>query len=183
MKTNHKPFYFMRHGQTDWNKEGKTGGNDNVPLNKAGEREAEAVQDLLASLPIEHIYHSPVFRVVQTVHIACKKLSCPRTPLDDLKEWDYGQWVGEHKDEYIQAHFDTLQPPGGQTREQFIERVTRALEYTQQNADHPLIVSHAGVYWAINHILQIPYESVENCQVVAFTHQHRGWQKEFLTWK
>ena len=110
-----KKFYFMRHGQTAWNIEGKTAGNEPVPLDKAGQLQAESVQDILASLPLTHIYYSPALRVVQTVETACKKCSCHRSVLDGLKEWDYGDYIGQIKDKYILGHMrdEPLQPPHG----------------------------------------------------------------------
>ena len=172
----------MRHGQTDWNVQGKTGGNEPIPLNENGRRQAALVQDLLPTLPISSIYYSPTVRGTQTMEIACKKLTCPRKALDGFKEWNYGDWVGQPKDEYILAHYDTLQPPHGETREQFLERTVSTINDILSHAELPFIVAHLGTYWALCRTMQIPFEYLANCQLVNFTHHHRGWQREFLNY-
>lgn len=39
------PFYFVRHGQTDWNSEGKLMGQNDIPLNNIGIKQAQEVAD------------------------------------------------------------------------------------------------------------------------------------------
>jgi len=43
IKIPHVPFYFVRHGQTDWNKENKVMGQIDIPLNATGLEQAQVV--------------------------------------------------------------------------------------------------------------------------------------------
>jgi len=182
MKLSPKPFYFMRHGHTEWNAQGKTGGDEPIPLDAKGIAQAKAVQDVLPSLGITHIYCSPIVRAQETMTLACKLLTCPRTSLHDLREWDFGDWVGQTKDEYIVAHVDTVEPPHGETREAFFARSAAVLEQVLADAEMPIIIAHLGNYYGIAHTLHLPRLYVGNCQIVKFSHHHGGWQQEFVTW-
>ena len=69
------PLYFVRHGETDWNREGRLQGQHDVELNAAGRRQAVAcgtlLSDLLRSIgrqPSEFAYvSSPLSRARETM--------------------------------------------------------------------------------------------------------------------
>lgn len=94
MKLVPKSFYFIRHGQTDWNKEQRLQGQTDIPLNDMGREQAEALQALVATINITHVYYSPLSRAQETMHIACKHLSVPKVALEGLKELHCGEWEG-----------------------------------------------------------------------------------------
>ena len=53
-----RPFYFLRHGETDWNFEGRYQGQSDIPLNATGIAQAHAAADRLARVPIDRIVSS-----------------------------------------------------------------------------------------------------------------------------
>ncbi len=57
-----RPFVFLRHGETDWNRAGRLQGQREVPLNAAGRRQARAAAALLAALPLTAVLHRPLGR-------------------------------------------------------------------------------------------------------------------------
>lgn len=66
----HIPFYFVRHGQTDWNKTNQTlCAQDNIQLNTTGLIQATNVARLLQNISITEIYSSPLMRAKQTAEI------------------------------------------------------------------------------------------------------------------
>ena len=53
-----RPFYFLRHGQTDWNLEGRYQGHSDIPLNATGIAQAQAAAESLGDVPIGRIVSS-----------------------------------------------------------------------------------------------------------------------------
>ena len=86
--------YLIRHGQTARNKAGGLQGRSNLPLNQAGEEQAQAAgKGLLArGITFSAVYTSPLIRAVQTA-----KILAPGVPLtvdERLIEMDYGPYEG-----------------------------------------------------------------------------------------
>lgn len=69
--------YLLRHGETDWNKEGRLQGHTDIPLNQNGRRQikhiAEAIDHL--GLGIERIIASPLSRACESAEIVAKQLA------------------------------------------------------------------------------------------------------------
>lgn len=66
----HIPFYFVRHGETDWNKINQAlCPQDDIPLNETGLLQAIHAREKLNSLNITKIYSSPLVRAKQTAEI------------------------------------------------------------------------------------------------------------------
>lgn len=65
----HLPIYAFRHGQTDWNKEGRIQGHLDVPLNEKGREEGVGLARALRRLPIRLILTSDLSRAVDTATI------------------------------------------------------------------------------------------------------------------
>lgn len=79
------PFYFVRHGQTDWNKTNQElCDQDNISLNETGLLQAEHAANKVISLNIEKIYSSPLKRAAQTAEIINKNLNLTLTFHDGL---------------------------------------------------------------------------------------------------
>ncbi|MCP4047018.1 MAG: histidine phosphatase family protein, partial [Gammaproteobacteria bacterium] len=65
MKFDH-PFYFLRHGETQWNKDRMTQGQLDAKLNSRGILQAERAADILRNEPIDRIVSSPLSRARHT---------------------------------------------------------------------------------------------------------------------
>ena len=57
--------YFVRHGQTDWNKIGRIQGHTDIPLNKLGEEQALIVKEKLKEIKFDKVFSSPLKRALQ----------------------------------------------------------------------------------------------------------------------
>lgn len=78
LKIPHIPFYFVRHGQTDWNTMyQELCGQDDIPLNQLGQQQAQAAISLVKSVGITKIYSSPLTRAMQTAEIINTELKVP----------------------------------------------------------------------------------------------------------
>ena len=61
-----KPFYFLRHGQTDWNAERLCQGQTDIPLNAIGVQQAGEAKAHLADIAITTVCSSPLGRALET---------------------------------------------------------------------------------------------------------------------
>lgn len=96
------PIYFIRHGQTDWNAEGRLQGQRDIDLNAEGLRQAEGVAARLArvagaGLAEMDFAASPLTRTRRTMETLRRTLDLAPDAyrLDPrLKEISFGAWEG-----------------------------------------------------------------------------------------
>ena len=96
--------YLVRHGQTDWNAEGRLQGHADRPLDTIGRIQAAAVAQRLASVRLEAIYASDLVRAVATARAiaAYHGLEVIRDPR--MREVGYGEWEGNRIGELAQRY-------------------------------------------------------------------------------
>jgi probable phosphoglycerate mutase len=82
----------VRHGETEWSREGRHTGLTDVPLTDEGRRSAEALRWQLADWTFAAVLASPLRRAVDTCALA-GFAGVARTD-EDLLEWDYGEYEG-----------------------------------------------------------------------------------------
>lgn len=85
----------VRHGETDWNREGRFQGQIDIPLNARGTSQARAARDFLAPVTIHRAYTSTMARPRQTAEVILEEH--PRVPLTStsgLVEIGHGRWEG-----------------------------------------------------------------------------------------
>jgi broad specificity phosphatase PhoE len=142
-------FYAVRHGQTDWNAQGRVCGRTDLPLNEAGRRQAEETARKLAGLPIERIVCSPMLRARQTAAFAAQALHLPVRTDARLIEQDYGIYEGVPvTDEgFLRAKRQfAVRYPGGESMMQVAARVYALLDEERARGGGPvLLVCHGGV--------------------------------------
>ncbi|PZO01219.1 MAG: histidine phosphatase family protein [Hyphomicrobiales bacterium] len=153
----------IRHGETDWNREGRLQGGQDIPLNDLGRRQAAEAADKLRNLvsdfaTLDYIC-SPMHRSRETMDILRAELALAPGAyrLDDrLKELTFGSWEGFtwrdiRKAERKQAQLRerdkwSFVPPGGESYAMLSQRVKPVLEELTRET---VIVSHGGVARAI----------------------------------
>jgi broad specificity phosphatase PhoE len=181
-------FYFLRHGQTDWNVEGRFQGHTDIPLNKLGLAQAHEAARLLASRRIDLTVASPLIRARKTAEIVAERLGMPVVFDDELKERHFGAFEGLIVN-HVKAQFG-LQPHERLVRhlppdaEQWHDTRARTVRVMGKWLDrHPgqmlLFVSHAGLFDAL-------YETILGSRIepkhVPYHWHHDGqrWTCEML---
>ena len=61
-----KSFYFIRHGETDWNRQSIIMGQTDIPLDDTGIHQAHQAKDILKTENVSAIYTSPLQRAYET---------------------------------------------------------------------------------------------------------------------
>jgi probable phosphoglycerate mutase len=98
------PIVLVRHGETEWSASGKHTSHTDLPLTEAGRRRAEAVGEQLAGFDFAAVFCSPLRRARETCALA--GLESREEILDDLHEWDYGEYEGLTTPEIRQSRPD-----------------------------------------------------------------------------
>ncbi len=172
------PFYFIRHGETDWNAKKMYMGSQNISLNNHGIYQAHCAKKDLGNIPFQSIVSSPLFRAHETARILFESKTI--TVMDNFKEACWGVIEGQKKDDgsFIQKWRAGEKIEGGETYLQFKQRVTQGLISALQLPTPLCIVAHGGVYWVIQDILKLPFVDIGNCTPI----YHQPPEKSNDTW-
>ena len=131
----------VRHGETDWNADGRLQGHTDRPLSDYGRRQARKLAAELEDEELEAIYSSDLARARETAEIVGERLGLPVVLDPDLREKDWGTWEGLTAVERDRVEFV------GETTEAHQERMLGALRRISEL--HPgdgrvLVVTHGG---------------------------------------
>ncbi|WP_261167199.1 histidine phosphatase family protein [Microbacterium sp. Marseille-Q6965] len=136
----------VRHGQTDWNLEGRLQGSSDIPLNDTGRAQARAAAERLRGGGYAAIVASPLSRAAETARIIATELGLPAPEsVAALAERGYGVAEGLDVLAARERYGDAV--PGAETRPVVAERAATALqELASRHGEARVIaVSHGGV--------------------------------------
>lgn len=142
-------FYFLRHGETDWNRAHVAQGQTDVELNDAGRAQAAAAAPLLLGRGITRVVASPLRRARETAGIVARTLHLPVVVIEELKEAAWGRCEGTPMGEWFREWKLGRTPEGAEPYEEYLERARRAVDAALQFEAPVLVVAHGGTYWAI----------------------------------
>ena len=160
-----RAFYFLRHGETDWNVQGRMQGHTDIPLNATGEAQAIRAAQALVGLGVTRLISSPLLRARRTAEVAAEALQLPLTFDETLKERTFGSFEGQITAEVRATHglrpaqsISEILPPDA---EPWPATKARALEFTERllgayPTDTLLFVSHGAVFRALYEALGGP---------------------------
>ena len=146
----------VRHGQTQWNVEGRWQGSIDIPLDDVGMQQARHLAERLEKCPIKAIYSSPLSRALVTAEAAAKKIGLEVACHDGLKEICLGKWEGlsvyeirkNYPEEFAKwdSDFNAQIGMGIESNFEAQERARAALlEICETEKRDLLIVSHGGI--------------------------------------
>lgn len=150
--------YFLRHGQTEWNLQGRFQGQKDSPLTALGRVQAEDQGRLLRALIADwravDVWVSPLGRTRKTAEIALRNVPAMPEIVPELAEINVGGWQGLRR-----AEIEKLEPrlatgsqserfevyfssPGGESYDAFSARIRSVLEAARRPT---VIVAHGIV--------------------------------------
>lgn len=153
--------YLLRHGETDWNREGRFQGHTNTPLNARGVAQAVAARQALSNLGIRRVVSSDLMRAHHTALILGAALGLPVEQDPALRERSYGIFEGltwqqiaqQHPAHHEAYHHNPLHPiPGAEPTPDLRTRAWNVLQRHAPSAAQPLpvlLVSHGGLLRAM----------------------------------
>ncbi|MBI4236624.1 MAG: histidine phosphatase family protein [Chloroflexi bacterium] len=157
--------YLVRHGETDWNREGRVQGRADTPLNALGKAQAEALAAYLSrrlGQDLAAVYSSPALRARQTAEAIAAPLGLKLRLEEGLLELAMGEMDGvslrEMRDRFPDFFrlwtTDTASArfPGGETLSELQDRVWTAIQRIAKahgSAETVVVVSHAFALYAI----------------------------------
>ncbi|MHB1204230.1 MAG: histidine phosphatase family protein [Rhodospirillaceae bacterium] len=162
-------FYFLRHGETDWNRRRVMQGHTDIPLNACGIAQAEEVAPAVAQLPIVTICCSTLGRARRTAELVNIK-NLPIIVIDDLKECGFGIYEGQDSDGAWREDWRAGGLiPGGESLDVYVSRLARGLNAALANPAPILIVGHGGSVWPLERLAEIPPGlRIPNCALFRF---------------
>jgi len=154
-----------RHGQTQWNVEGRFQGQSDIPLDPVGVQQAERAARLLAALQPAAIFSSDLTRALATAAPLARLTGLTVISEKDLRERYGGLWEGltdaEIRTRYPVEHSQWL-PPGGEATATVADRAGAALDRiagTLAPGTLAVVVSHgAALRLGAARLLGLPEE-------------------------
>jgi broad specificity phosphatase PhoE len=136
--------FLVRHGQTAWSRTGRHTGRTDIALEPEGRVEAEAVGRLLAGHDFALVLTSPLSRAIETCQLA--GFGDRAEVVDDLAEWDYGDYEGLTSDDIHQDHPDWSLwadgVPEGETASDVGRRADRVIERARSAPGDTVCFAH-----------------------------------------
>lgn len=179
------PFYFLRHGETDWNKLRLMQGQTDTPLNATGIFQAEAAAGVLGKRKIATICTSPLRRAKHTTDIVAKQLPDAKiVEIQGLMESNFGSYEGHPSGPWRETWMKGGDIPGGESFEGFIERTLEALNQALTHPSPVLVVAHGGLAYTIRrYALAGAALRTSNCELLALSpprSREDGWKLKRL---
>ena len=185
--------FLLRHGETDWNREGRFQGQNDIPLNERGLSQAQEMAMAAASWNPTALYSSPLRRTMQVAAAISHQVELQVTPEPRLKELDLGKLDGVTGD-VMRSKWSTVYDawrnnpghvamPEGESLTHLQNRAWQAIldmERTHSEDDVLLIVSHNfAIRTIITRILGMPWSHFHNmylslASVCILESNHRG---------
>ncbi|MBI2112946.1 histidine phosphatase family protein [Candidatus Woesearchaeota archaeon] len=189
--------YLVRHGETEWNLEGRIQGNTNVSLSERGKEQARRCAEFFS----KKIYHrastSGLQRAIQTAEIIVDG-KVPISQYQEFNERSFGSWQTRL---WSEVRRDTpkfrerweeegryFRPPNGECVDSMIKRVTKGFqEVVDQSNSNLLLVAHGGpIKVIIGYAMGVDefktYEALKmyNCGISTLIYEQKKFRVDML---
>lgn len=186
-----REIYLVRHGQTDWNVEGKVQGDTDIPLNKEGEEQASKLKEKLRNINFSAVYSSDRVRTHRTAEIILGEKQVPIIQTPELRNRFIGSWEGrltrdfkkkfegadlfnKPKDIFLTFKFDDIESYAD-TYKRIKKFITSLLSSSQGSPI--LLSSHSGVLSSVLYTLDFRPGltwKISNCAMLTLQVKQNG---------
>ncbi|HAM78092.1 MAG TPA: histidine phosphatase family protein [Treponema sp.] len=147
--------YIARHGESQWNAEGKVQGVTDIPLNQKGIEQAHVLAKKIKEekIPIDMILHSPLCRAAETARIIAEENGLPLALESRLIEQNFGEFEGHEWQKHPGVFFEAKKQfacdyKGGESMLRMAQRVYNLIDELKARSSAEdktfLLVTHGG---------------------------------------
>jgi broad specificity phosphatase PhoE len=159
----------VRHGQSEWNADGRWQGQADPPLSDQGRLQAREAARAVGA--VDAIWASDLQRAVETAAIVAEDIGVGPVTVDpDLRERDAGEFSGLTRDE-IELRFpgylaDGRRPPGWESDDHLLDRASRAIHRIAAAVPggDVLVVTHGGLIYVLEGHLGAEFARIANAE-------------------
>ena len=173
--------WLVRHGETEWARNGRHTGRTDIPLTDAGKRQALAVRSKLDGHRFALVLSSPLSRALETARLAGFGNEVEVDP--NLAEWDYGEYEGLTTPQIRESVPDwtiwRYGAPGGETPAQVGARCDRVIARVRAAGGDVLLFGHGHLLRALTaRWLELPPSDGRHFALATATGSGLGWERE-----
>ena len=169
--------YITRHGETDWNKEYRIQGHQDIPLNDNGRKEAKNTKKKLKNIKFDYVFSSPLKRAYETAKIIAgdniivddRLIERFNGKLEGCNNWDILRNIPWNEERVIEYDVEPLSKLQKRVYE-FLDEIIN--NYKDKDI---LIVTHAGTAQQIRGYFEgTPPDNdyskyrINNCEIVKY---------------
>ena len=170
--------WLVRHGETEWSRDGRHTSTTDLPLTAEGEDVARSLAPRLTE-PFDLVLTSPRLRARRTAELAGH---AEAEPDGDLAEWAYGDYEGRTTEEIreeVPGWTVWSHPcPGGESAAQVAARLDRVVERCQ-GVRRALVFGHGHALRALTaRWLDLPVTDGRHFRLDTATVSVLGWERE-----
>jgi broad specificity phosphatase PhoE len=154
--------YLIRHGETDFNKQNKEWGQEDISLNDCGIVQSDKLAKLLKNIELNKLFSSDLKRAMQTSQKISEVCNIKITADKRLNEYDPGEvdpsserWIEKYK-EMLESGMSKyeIRPFGGENIWDLIKRTKSFLEDLEKEKGTMAVIAHSGVNAALINLSQ-----------------------------
>ena len=172
----------VRHGETEWSREGRHTGRTDLPLTEEGAAEARAVAPLLERFRFGRVLSSPLTRALETCRLA--GFGDRVETREELLEWDYGEYDGRRTSEIRDERPDWVLwrdgCPGGEGPKDVGARADRLLAELAGTSGDVAIFGHGHMLRVLSaRWLELPPSAGARFVLATATLSVLGWEHDW----
>lgn len=147
--------YIIRHGQTEWNLQGRAQGHTDIDLDPTGCQQVCELETAFCAGGVSQVWTSDLLRATNTAKAIAQATGAKLVTDPNLRERSFGEWEGlpyhevHHRLREASLAIDVsefqVRPPGGESVKDVWNRVEGVVANIQSHGGSLAIVSHGGV--------------------------------------